>query len=535
MVFETHLYDVLTVPVTATPEEITKSYKRLALRYHPDKTNHDPDLTEKFKDVTRAYEVLKDPQQRKAYDAYGTDGLDGTAAEQQAQEQQQRYAAGPSPFAFQQTMFSQFFNDMNTMFMGGMPFQSFSGQSFAKSSPMSTQGMLRVVQPAPMDGTSRVRGDDIHHKFKVTLEDMYYGKEAKFQLPKMTKCTDCNGFGCMNPKTCGTCLGSGRVVITMTNQFSKFTETSLCGSCRGSGTIHERNDVCKRCDNGYLVEKKIIKVNILPGSKNGDRIILRGQSDEGKNVIPGDVIIHLEEVLHPFLVRKFDDLYMEHEIDLKTALLGGRIVIHDFIRTGEDVIVSINTHGNKSLNDSVDTSLNHGEIVGVINADNPKIVRGLGMPISDKIKNGKYYQVDGDNSRVDLSSYRRGDLFIRFKVKLPTYDQFAVSDLETLLRVLPGNTSNESFGSVAWEYHLTNLPGDGPLEGNRALSSPMKLDDDKKPEHALSDEYDYDQLDVSSLEGEEELEDEQFYGATWSKEHDRPKKRKQNNGSSVMT
>lgn len=534
MVYETNLYDILTVPVTATVEEITKSYKRLALKYHPDKTNHNPVLTEKFKDVTRAYEILKDPRQREAYDAYGPDGLDGTAAAAQASGRQkwaqaQNANAFGGTFGLQQSMFGLIFEDVNSMFMGGMPF---SGSLIHFNvGPMRGEGVTRQVHPAPAERgmNAKKQGSHIHHKFKVSLADMYYGKVTRFQLPKTTMCMVCNGQGCFHPKTCRECKGSGRVIVVTMSQFSKIQELSLCGACHGTGTFCEKSDKCDNCENGYLLEKKILTVNILPGCRDGDKCILRGEADEGKNIIPGDVVIHLEEVPHPFLTRRYNDLYMDCKIDLKTALLGGRIVINDFVRTGEDVVVSINTHGNVRLNDSINASINQGEVVGTINLDEPKLIKGLGMPVNNLIQNGTYFQASA-KTMEDSSQFRRGDLYIRFKVELPTIDQFAnESDLISLLNVLPGKNVQESFGTVAWEHPLSNIQNGTPHSvASAALSSPMKSDG-----HTESSLSDLERLELDSHEGEEELEDNEFYAAEWAQEEAHKKKRKHNTGNPV--
>lgn len=536
MVHDTHLYDLLSVPATATLEEITKSYKRLALRYHPDKTNHDPILTEKFKDATRAYEILKDSCQRQVYDVYGEEGLDGSVTVNFQHPTAQ--AAHPGQFPYQQalTLFSQIFNDMSSVFHGSLAFNN-NFHSFGFNA--QCQNMSRHVMPAPPDPNANVlrRGADIHHTFNVTLADMYYGKVVKFQLPKTTKCSVCDGAGCFNPRTCRVCKGSGRIVITMTDQFSKCQEYCSCTACRGTGTYYNKRDKCPLCDNGYLTVKKIIKVNILSGSKDGDQCILKGQSDEGKNIIPGNLIIHLKEMPHKTLVRRFNDLYMEQDIDLRTALLGGSIVIHDFIRKDHDLQIFINSHGQSALNASVDPSIEMGEVVGTINLGSVKIVKGLGMPINKDIKQGVYLQ--GTNYKPnDLDLYKRGDLFIRFNVQIPTLSEFVgKDDLLLLSRILPQSAAVES-NNPTQVHHLSNLRNDS-VSGNPS-SSPTNFAIDEAANNIqieeaaapLSDEYDYDHLDLDSQDDVEE-EDKHFYEAQWSKDVDVLKRRKNNKDSPI--
>ena len=528
MVYDTRLYDILTVSTTATIEEITKSYKKLALKYHPDKTNHDPVLTEKFKDATHAYEILKDPRQRSVYDAYGESGLDGSIATQEppsAPVPNVNVAAhGPFPFPSGNTLFSQIFNDVSSVFGASLPFGDDMANPFDFAT-YNTEGMSKSVQPAPPDpAANRVhRGEDIHHTFDVSLADMYYGKVAKFLLPKITKCSTCKGVGCLQPRTCRVCKGSGRVVVTMVNQFSKFQEVGSCSPCNGTGVYCDRNSKCRRCDNGFLMEKKLLLVNIFPGSKDGDKIILKGQADEGRNIIPGDVVIHIHETPHPFLVRKFNDLYMEHDIDLRTALLGGSILVHDFLRLGNDLRIYVNSHGDSTLNDMEDPSIKQGQIVGSINSGSPKIVKGLGMPINNKIRNGVIYQ-NGTAAKFDLPRYKRGDLFIKFNVQIPLVGQFSTSDLEMLGRILP---APEKINQPAQQHHLANLPYD---DGNVPMADvDLDASDGKRKSDGSSDEFDYDQLEIDSDGANEEHEDDQFYAQKWSEPEQKKKRRKNNN------
>lgn len=531
MVYDSHLYDLLKVLPLATPDEIAKAYKKLALRYHPDKTNHNPVLTEKFKDTTRAYEVLKDEKARQVYDAYGEDGLDGTTAMQQQQQQQQQshnqrfFQQNFHPFP-QQDMFSQMFSNMSSMFSSQLSMfdEMFSGFPHPAAGGFGGR-MAKNVRPAPSANSGGVvRGENIHHTFKASLADMYYGRITKFQLAAMTKCGTCNGHGCFNPAVCRVCKGSGRVVVTMLNQFSKYQEFSACEACSGTGIYHEPLDKCPKCENGYLMQKKILKVNIPPGLKNGDRCILKGEADEGRNVVPGDLVIHLQETPHPYLVRRNNDLFMEHDIDLKTALLGGSIVVHDFISDGQDFKIHINTHGDELLNDMLDPAIKQGQVVGSINLGLPKIVKGMGMPINTSIQRGKYYQTSDEQ---DASEYPRGDLFIKFNVQIPSLDQFhSAQDMMLLQRILPGRPAKTQSDNVK-ELHLANLDGEGPKS-----ISPHK--ESRLSELSLGD-YDYDRIDLDS-DGKEEQEDDDFYVGKWSREiDDSSKRRKRNDGKSGKT
>lgn len=511
MVLETRLYDILAISPGATGDEISKSYKKIALRCHPDKTNHDPQLTEKFKQVTRAYEVLKDTKSRKVYDKYGESGLDGSIQPTSQKSTSTRPGPGGNNFKFRSAtdVFSQVFSDFNNAFgndpmnqsMGaGSPFGSNgpfgSGGPFGSDGPFGAnspfgdpfggggmnmgnmnmhfnmgfgnnggpasrssntdttarsfnQGMKKTVRPAHnssklSNGSKLFKGHDIYHTCKLTLEDLCLGKTIKLQLPRRTKCKVCKGDGGFDKCLCKTCQGSGRVVTTFSNQFTKYQEVGLCHDCSGTGTLF--SSICKNCDDGFLVENKIIVLSVLPGTKEGDQIVVKSAADEGRNIVPGDVIIKIKQERHPYLIRKFNDLFMEYDIDLKTALLGGAIIIKDYLKKGNDLRVFINVHGDNNLNDNIHQSIQSGEIVGTINPGTPKIVKGLGMPINPYVSNGVFYQTDESPTLLDPSGYTRGNLFIKFNVQLPSINDFknGIEDLNILDQLLPSNNDYDN-------------------------------------------------------------------------------------------
>lgn len=571
MVLETHLYDILLVSPDASTEEISKGYRKVALKCHPDKTNHDPELTEQFKEVTRAYEILKNEKARDVYNHYGEAGLNGSCETKRGNSGVKKYNDSYN-VRTATDVFSNVFSDINSMFnrdpLGGGfdSFLSFPMNMNMNMNPNmnmnmnfnigSSRGDFRKhVQPAPNGNKNKmVRGHDIHHTCKVGLEDLYVGKIVKFQLPKNSRCYTCIGLGGMNPKSCRVCQGNGQVFETLYNQFSQFQELRLCRQCSGTGIYIAPKDRCCECDNGYVKEKKIIKINILPGFKNGDKVILQGEGDEGRNIIPGDVVIHLEEMPHPYLTRRFNDLYMDYDIDLRTALLGGPIILNDFLKKDQDLKININVHGNEDLNKGAGDNIQEGEIVGTINSGIPKIVKNLGMPINDLDIKGIFYQsteaIDETCDMFDLKEYGKGDLFIRFNVIMPTVSDFKDDkSLFTLANILPTTIPqvSKTGPKKTLEAHLSNIPnfdGDScPGPTNPVYSSGSSEDSlDYKHGHKKlkksnygytvddlsNSEYDYDDINVEddNVDGNE-TEEEQFYANEWNKEKDgRGKKRK---------
>lgn len=486
MVLETYLYDVLMVSVTATPEEISKSYKRLALKYHPDKTNHDPALTDKFKAVTNAYEILRDRELRLIYDTHGQSGLDSAAL---AAEQHH----GHTPPATTQipsnanrygynapNIYEPFIIDSGPLYDEDVPFLNPFGHSgypnyhdhsySYKEMPYSMNetyhqnfGDKYPGGPAPQshEGITKKRGADIHHTFQVTLADMYFGKTVKFLLPRMKTCTNCDGQGCKHPETCLRCEGSGRIILTIEKATlnARLSDSIVCEECKGRGIAFDPYDICDQCDDGYVIKKESVKVYILPGSKHGDRFVLEGKGDEGRDIVPGDVVICLEEIPHAFLVRKGDDLYFERDIDLKMAMTGGRIIISNYLKEGEDLAVFLNVHGEKPLNDSLHPCIDKGEIVGPIDSKSPKVVKGLGMPINPSMKNGLHVQTCKHFTMKDNSSLLRGDLCITFKVLTPSLKDFAdPATFAKIISLLPGTIMENPTGRVYANKSLSNMP-----------------------------------------------------------------------------
>lgn len=285
MVKETALYDALEVPPTATEAELRKAYRKLALKYHPDKN---PDAGEKFKDVSHAYEILSDPQKRQVYDQYGSAGLSGDAGG----------PGGMSP----EDLFS-------TLFGGGL---------FGSGGPGRPQS------------TGPKKGKDMLHQIKVTLEDLYRGKTTKLALQKSVICNKCDGRGgkAGAVKTCGDCGGRG-VKLTIRQMGPMIQQMQqICGECRGEGEVMKEKDRCKQCNGKKVVqERKVLEVHVDKGMKGGQRVVFNGEADQAPGIIPGDVVIVLEELEHARFKRNGDDLLYKAKVDLLTALAGGKFHI----------------------------------------------------------------------------------------------------------------------------------------------------------------------------------------------------------------
>jgi len=289
MVKDTKYYEILGVEITATEAQLKTAYKKGALKHHPDKNAHNPDAAEKFKDLSKAYEVLSDPQKRQLYDQYGEEGLEqggmgggGMAAED---------------------LFAQFFG-------GGSGFGGMFGGGMRDQGP-------KKARP-------------IHHVHKVSLEDIYRGKVSKLALQKSVICSTCEGRGGKEGavKTCAGCNGAG--MKTMMRQMGPMIQRfqTICPDCQGEGETIRDRDKCKKClGKKTVVERKVLHVHVDRGVKSGHKIEFRGEGDQVPGALAGDVVFEIEQKPHARFQRKDDDLFYHAEIDLLTALAGGQIYI----------------------------------------------------------------------------------------------------------------------------------------------------------------------------------------------------------------
>ena len=274
-------YEVLGVSKSADDKEIKKAYKRLAMKYHPDRTQGDKAMEEKFKEVQEAYEILSDDQKKAAYDQYGHAGVDPNRGG----------GAGGADFG---DIFGDVFGDI---FGGG---RRGGGQSRAQ------------------------RGADLRYNLEMSLEDAVRGKSVDIKVPTWVSCDSCDGSGAKKgtqAKSCPTCHGAGQV--TMRQGF--FAVQQTCPTCNGRGKIIP--DPCTKCHGEGRVEKtKTLAVKIPAGVDTGDRIRLTGEGEAGMHGAPaGDLYVQVHVKDHPIFVRDGNNLACEVPISFSIAALGGEI------------------------------------------------------------------------------------------------------------------------------------------------------------------------------------------------------------------
>ncbi|KAF2835538.1 DnaJ-domain-containing protein [Patellaria atrata CBS 101060] len=408
MVKETKFYEVLGVPPDASESQLKSAYKKGALKWHPDKNAHNPDAAEKFKDLSHAYEILSDPQKRQIYDDYGEQGLE-------------QGGAGGGMAA--EDLFAQFFG-------GGGAFGGMFGGGMRDTGPKKAR--------------------TISHVHKVSLEDIYRGKVSKLALQKSVICPKCEGRGGKEGavKKCAGCEGRG--MKTMMRQMGPMIQRfqTVCPDCQGEGETIRDRDRCKQCNGKKtIIERKVLHVHVDRGVRSGTKIEFRGEGDQLPGVEPGDVVFEIEQKPHARFQRKEDDLFYEAEIDLLTALAGGRIHIEHL----DDRWLSVD--------------ILPGEVIS--NGD-VKVIRGQGMP-----------------------SYRHhdfGNLYIQFTVKFPERlggpegEPMTDEQVKALESVLPPRMQHAEppVDSMVEDYVLENVD---PTREGQARAAGMMDDDDDEMHH----------------------------------------------------
>jgi molecular chaperone DnaJ len=295
-------YEVLGIAKNAAKEEIKQAYRKLALKYHPDR-NKSTEAEEKFKEVSEAYAVLSDDEKRRIYDAYGHEGLAGRYTQEDI-------------FRGAGFNFEEIFKDMGfdlTFGSGGFGsiFDAFFG--------------------SPGFGFSRRRkGDDIVFDATITLEDVLHGKQLELEVPRMGKCESCNGSGALpgtKARVCSICNGEGQVKhVLEQSKFRTFVTVEPCRTCQGKGTVIEKPcNVCR--GEGQVRKPKKLKVNIPRGIEDGTALRMSGEGESMEGGQSGDLYIRIHVKPHQLFKRSNSNILYDLKINIVQAALGTEVEV----------------------------------------------------------------------------------------------------------------------------------------------------------------------------------------------------------------
>lgn len=395
MVVDTTLYDILGVEPDATDSQIRSAYRKKAREFHPDKNRDDPEATEKFQQVQGAYEVLKDEEKRRIYDQYGPEGLSQNGAA-----------------------------DMDDI--------------------------LRNIFNV---GEMKQRTRNIVYNVTANLSQLYNGDQISIPHKRHVPCATCKGAGTKSgqpPTPCSACGGQGQVQAIRQMGGMSFLDVIPCEECQGEGYILSEEEKCPDCHGERLIiEEKNLDVHIERGMEEGERIVLRGASDEVPGAETGDVVVVIEEETHPLFKRKHANLLYEQTITLTEALFGKKFTIDHL-------------DGRKLVIDTSD--------IGVINPMDVKVIKREGMPVRGEPN-------------------QRGDLFIVFKVVFPIKEQLTQEFRQQLMEIMPPEDETEGLDMEAENVYqaqlalsdITEFTASEKSQHNRARES-YDVDDDDDDE-----------------------------------------------------
>jgi len=293
-------YDVLGVSKTTSAEEIKKAYRKLAIKFHPDKNPDDKSAEDKFKEAAEAYEVLSNPEKKQRYDHYGHAGV-GSAS-----------GGGGGGYGGGGMNMEDIFSQFGDIFGGGggSPFDSFFGGGGGGQS----RGGRRVA-----------KGSNLRIKVKLTLEEIANGAEKKIKVNKQITCKTCDGSGAKDRSsisTCSTCGGAGSVRRVTNTILGQMQTTATCPTCNGSGS--QITSKCTSCHGeGTVRGEETITINIPAGVSDGMQLSMSGKGNAAPNGgVPGDLIILIEEIPHETLKREGNNIVYDLHVSIIDAALG---------------------------------------------------------------------------------------------------------------------------------------------------------------------------------------------------------------------
>lgn len=367
-------YEVLGVSKTVTIEELKKAYRKLAIKYHPDKNPGDQEAEVKFKEIAEAYSVLSDPDKKARYDRFGHEGMGG---------------AGGFGGVNMEDIFSQF----GDIFGDGSPFSSFFGGGGGSG--------RRSVR----------KGSDLRIKLKLNLEEVANGTEKKIKVKRYVSCKTCSGNGSKGGhslSTCSTCGGSGQLKRVQQTMLGQMVTSSTCHTCNGEGKV-----VTERCEacfgEGRVLEEDMLTIKIPAGVAEGMQLSMSGKGNvPARGGVAGDLLIQIEEEEHEFLKRDGNNVVYDLAMNFADAALGAEMEIPSItnmvkinIKPGTQAgeILRLKGKGIKDIN-----GYGQGDQLIYVNIFTPKNLSNEERTALEKLRESENFQPKKDKSHKDFFS-----------------------------------------------------------------------------------------------------------------------------------
>jgi molecular chaperone DnaJ len=375
-------YEILGVSKSANEKELKDAYRKIAMKYHPDRNPDNPEAEQKFKEAAEAYEVLSNPDKRAKYDRFGHGAFEG---------------GGFSGGGFNmEDIFSQFGDIFG---QGGSHFESFFGGNSRQE--------------------SRNRGGNIRISVKLSLEDVLNGADKTLSVQKKVACKTCSGSGAENTstakQTCQTCKGAGRIRKVQQTFLGNFATESECPTCRGQREIILKP--CKKCNGlGINQEKETVEINIPKGLEDGMSLSVRGKGNSGTNGAPaGDLIVNIQIEEHPHFIREGLNLLYNLHLNFAQLALGDKVEIPSLI--GKlSISIPKGTQPGKILKVSGKglphyQSSQKGDLLIIVNAYTPQKLSDKDIELLEQIKASENFQPKNDTNSKTGFFNKIKDLF----------------------------------------------------------------------------------------------------------------------------